>query len=208
MDNTAPLIAIAAVSLGAYMLLKNQGQGSGAGLITTDNTDEGSIMDLAGLAGQIVDATTSAPADNPTYISAAGIAAICRREGFAATPYADHKGFSIGYGHLIKPGENLTRVTVDQATQLLQNDIAWAVQAVADSITVPVSQSQFDALVSFAFNVGGGAFKRSTLVRRINAGDTNASDEFDRWVYASGKVNPALIARRAGEKSQFESTSA
>jgi GH24 family phage-related lysozyme (muramidase) len=207
MQNAPAFIALAAVTVGAMLLLQGQ-QGSGAGQITTDDTSEGSIMDLAGLAGQIADAATPAPQDNPNALSAAGMAALQMREGFSATPYADHKGYSIGFGHLIKPGENLATVTVGQAVDLMRTDIAWAVQAVADTITAPINQSQFDALVSFAYNVGEGAFKRSTLARRINAGDPGASDEFGRWIYASGQQNSALIARRTSEKNQFESGTA
>lgn len=208
MQATPALFTLATVAAGAYLLAQSAGQGSGAGLITTDDTTEGSMMDLAGLASQITDAATPAPQDNPDSISPEGLAALQMREGFSATPYSDHKGYSIGFGHLIKPGENLQNVTVAQALELLQADLAWAVQAVYDSITAPIAQSQFDALVSFCYNVGAGAFKRSTLVRRINAGDPGAPSEFARWVYASGKVHPGLVARRNAERKQFESTTA
>lgn len=209
MQNAAAITALAAILGGSYLLLRSmQQQGSGAGTVTTDNTSEGTLMDLNGLANQIAAAATSAPQDNPTHISQAGLDALKSREGFSAAPYADHKGFSIGYGHLIKPGETLQYVSLQQATDLLLNDILWAEEAVINGVTAPLSQGQFDALVSFAYNVGAGAFQRSTLVRRINLGDTSASQEFDRWIYASGQPNNALIARRTSERNQYENATA
>lgn len=208
MNNAPALFAIATVLAGAWMMLQGQQQqGSGAGLIGTD-TGEGVGLDLGGIMQQVGNAASAAPPDNPATISGAGLSALQQREGFAATPYPDHKGFSIGYGHLIKAGETLDRVTVAQALDLLATDVAWAVAAVRQNITALLTQAQFDALTSFAYNVGAGAFARSTLVKRINAGDAGASDEFGRWVYASGVVDSGLIARRRSEQSQFESASA
>lgn len=207
MQNAPAFIAVATVLGGAYLLLSAQ-QGSGGGAITTDDTQEGSLLDLGGIMGQIDAATTSTPDANPSRISYTGLQLLKQREGFSATPYADHKGYSIGYGHLIKAGENLPQVTIMQAEQLLANDVEWAENAVSAAITVDLNQAQFDALVSFAYNVGEGAFKRSTLVRRINAADPGASQEFNRWVYASGVVNSALVTRRASEKRQYESGTA
>ena len=138
-------------------------------------------------------------------MSPAGLAMLKQFEGFSELPYPDHKGFSIGYGHLIKAGENLTRVTPDQALQLLAGDIDWAERAVRTAVKVPMSQNQFDSLVSFAFNVGEGAFKSSTMVRKLNAGDTaGAAAEFGRWINASEQVNAALVARRDTERRNFE----
>lgn len=207
MQTTPALIALAAFFAGAALLIRgSQAQGSGAGVVTTDDTNEGSIFDFGGIMNQITDAATPAPQDNPTTLSQAGLAALQNREGFSAKPYADHKGYSIGYGHLIKEGENLTYVSVAQALDLLASDVQWAQDAVLSAITVPITQNQFDALVSFAYNVGAGAFKRSTLVKRINAGDSDAGQEFGRWVYASSQKNQGLIARRQSERQQFESS--
>lgn len=210
MDNTPALVAVAAVLGGAYLVLQQMQQqaGSGAGDISTDTPGEGSILDLAGLANQITDAVNPSPQGNPTTISAAGIEALKAREGFSASAYADHKGYSIGYGHLIKPGESLSYVSVQQATDLLLSDIDWAKKQVCTSITAPINQAQFDALTSFCYNVGAGAFARSTLVKRINAQDPSAADEFARWVFASGTVNTALVNRRNSERQQFESGTA
>lgn len=207
MDRLAILAALTAVIGGAYLLLQGQQatDGSGGGTITTDNTTEGSIMDFSGIASQVDAAVTQAPQDNPQGMSGQGLQALMQREGFSATPYPDYKGYSIGYGHLIKTGESLPSVTQDQAAQLLASDVSWAVAAVQNYITAPLSQNQFDALVSFTYNVGAGAFARSTLARRINAGDPGASQEFDRWIYAGGQVNQSLVNRRQSERNQYES---
>ncbi|CAN5165890.1 hypothetical protein BH10PSE16_BH10PSE16_43760 [soil metagenome] len=138
-------------------------------------------------------------------LSNTGLSKIKVFEGFSATPYPDHKGNSIGYGHLIKAGENLTYVTRAQAETILLKDAEWAQNAVRNSIKVTLAQGQFDALVSFCYNVGEGAFRSSMLVKRINAGDSGAPAEFDRWIYASGQVNQTLVARRQDERADFES---
>lgn len=171
--------------------------------ITTDD-GEGGALDPGGLLNEGAQLFTSADNwANPTSMSPDGLEALMKREGFSETPYPDHKGYSIGFGHLIKPGESFTRITRGEAAQLLAADVEWAEDAVRSAVLVPLNQSQFDALTSFAYNVGAGAFKRSTLVRKINAYDPTAADEFGRWVYASGAVVPGLVARRAEEAAQF-----
>ena len=69
---------------------------------------------------------------------------------------------------------------------------------------MPLSQSQFDALVSLVFNIGGGAFRKSTLLQKLNAGDyAGASNEFMRWIKAKGRVLGGLVTRRAAERALF-----
>lgn len=199
-----PNYIAAALALGfvAWVALYQRPQASGGEITTEDG--EGGALDLGGYMAQAEQAFTPASNwNNPDRMSGDGLQALMRREGFAAEAYPDHKGQSIGYGHLIKPGENLTRVSQAEAADLLAADVAWAEAAVTAAVLVPLNQAQFDALCSFCFNVGDGAFKRSTLVRRINRYDPAASEEFARWVYASGQVNPGLVARRADEAEQF-----
>lgn len=87
----------------------------------------------------------------------------------------------------------------------LYEDLASSVASVRRNVTVPITQGQFDSLVSFTFNVGDGAFARSTLLKRINAGDCyGAAKQFDQWVYAKGKKLPGLVTRRADERLWFE----
>lgn len=202
-----PNYVAAALALGFVAWVALSPRRAQAEAITTDD-GEGTGLDVGGLLNQAATEAEAVftPADNwanPSGLSDDGLIALMRREGFSATPYPDHKGYSIGYGHLIKPGESFERVTRAEAADLLATDVAWAVDAVRSAVLVPVNQAQFDALVSFAYNVGAGAFRGSTLVRKLNARDPTAVDEFGRWVYASGVVNPGLQARRADEVEQF-----
>ena len=95
-------------------------------------------------------------------------------------------------------------ISKEQAEQLLKEDLKHFENAVSQLVTVKLNQSQFDALVSFMFNVGVYAFKKSTLLRLINQENfLEAANEFDRWVYANRKKLPGLVKRRADEKQLF-----
>jgi lysozyme len=140
-------------------------------------------------------------------LSAAGIAILKSEEGLSLKPYRDAGGYSIGYGHFIKPDESEFMVGIDQARAdtLLIADVAWAVKAVNRYVTIALTQNQFDALVDFTYNVGETAFRRSTLLTLLNAGKLDAAaDQFGRWNHANGVVNVALTARRAKEKALFQ----
>lgn len=132
-----------------------------------------------------------------------------RFEGFSPKPYPDAQGFSIGYGHFIKPGESFTTITRDHARDLLRNDAIIAANAVKTFVKVPLTQNQFDALTSFVYNVGVNAFKTSTLLRKLNAGNySEAAEQFSIWNKATvpgmGKiVVSALTNRRSGERELF-----
>ena len=79
-----------------------------------------------------------------------------------------------------------------------------AAQAVTALVRAPMTQCQFDALVSFVFNTGAQAFSCSTLLEKLNAGDmAGAAAEFPRWCFATGKRLPGLVARRAAEAALF-----
>lgn len=138
-------------------------------------------------------------------LSSRGIALIKQCEGFRSTRYLDSAGKpTIGYGHLIKPGESFTVVDEAQADALLRADVRTAECAVKRQVTVPLNAHQYDALVSFTYNVGEGALQKSTLRQKLN--QTNylgASVEFDRWVYAGGKRVQGLVTRRVEERNLF-----
>ena len=106
------------------------------------------------------------------HASVQGLALIQRFEGFQSSVYKDAAGLpTIGYGHLILPSEReyfCGGINSGEALTLLQQDIQTAEHAVNRLITVPLSQNQFDALVSFTFNLGTGVLQRSTLRRVIN----------------------------------------
>lgn len=164
--------------------------------------DDGGLIDLAyGLYGSF----------GTMQLSEQGIAAIKRREGgFRAVAYRDAGGWSIGYGHFIQPGESFGTISEQTGAALLRNDLAAAERAVSANISAPLNQSQYDALVSFAFNAGAGALRKSALKTKLNALDYDgAADEFARWNKsrdASGvlHVNAVLVIRRADERAQFE----
>ena len=120
-------------------------------------------------------------------------------------------GATIGYGHLIKPGEDFSRgLTEQQATKLLRSDIATAEHAVQDNVTVQLSQNQYDALVSLAYNIGAGGIKNSTVIKYINNPDFHSSVYSDletswkAWNRTHGKVSNGLINRRQNEWSLYE----
>ncbi len=119
-------------------------------------------------------------------------------EGFRAQAYRDINGhLTIGFGHLVKPGESFAIITREEGLSLLHADIADAERAVHALVFVPLKQEQYDALVSFVFNIGWSQFANSTLLRKLNAGHCCAvPDEMRRWTNG-GKAG--LIARRKAE---------
>ncbi len=152
-------------------------------------------------------------------ISEAGIELIKEFEGYRAEAYQCSAGvWTIGYGSTkwadgrpVKKGDTLmapipTISPKDAATELLKATLEKEfVPAVRDAVKVKLTQNQFDALVSFVYNVGVGAFKSSTLLRKLNAKeDINVvAQEFDKWVFAGKKRLPGLVTRRAAEKALF-----
>jgi lysozyme len=146
-------------------------------------------------------------------ISKTGLDLIKQFEGFSPTVYICPAGYpTIGYGHVVKPQEReqfVGGITPEQAETLLRQDVQTAERAVLRLITVPLTDGQFDALVSFTFNLGAGALQRSTLRRKVNRGDHSAVPaEFRKWVWAGGRKLEGLVRRRDREAKlyfQFES---
>ena len=138
------------------------------------------------------------------HITQAGIDLIKQFEGFSPTVYICPAGYpTIGYGHVVKPDERqqfASGITPEQAEALLRQDVQSAERAVLRLITVPLTDGQFDALVSFTFNLGAGALQRSTLRRKVNRGDHAAMPaEFRKWVWAGGRKLEGLVRRRHSE---------
>lgn len=144
-------------------------------------------------------------------LSDRGLAFLIEREGLKLRAYRDSAGiWTIGVGHVIRPtdSDDPEHLAIDEAKARvwLREDVKVAEQAVTEFVTVPLMQHQFDALVSFVFNVGVGAFKGSTLLKRLNRGDVRgASEQFKRWAFAGGRVVAGLVDRRAREKMLFDS---
>lgn len=143
-------------------------------------------------------------------MSAAGLDALKVREGLRLAVYLDTAGKpTIGYGHLIGALENFAGgITEAQAHDLLAGDVRTAENAVAALVSVPLTQDQFDSLCSFCFNVGVSAFRKSTLLQVLNAGDYEAArEQMGRWVYVTSggvkMVDSGLQNRRGSEMVQF-----
>lgn len=137
--------------------------------------------------------------------SKTGINLIKQFEGTVLKVYKDAVGKdTIGVGHLIKSGESFTTLTQQQAEDLLAKDLIQFEVGVTKAVKVPLKQNQFDALVSFSFNLGIGNLNSSTLLKKLNVGDyQGASSEFERWNKAGGVVLKGLTRRRLAEKELF-----
>lgn len=142
-------------------------------------------------------------------ISKNGIELIKRFEGLELEAYPDSVGvWTIGYGWTqavdgkkIAPGMRIDQATADR---LLKCGVVQYEQGVNQLVKVRITQGQFDALVSFAYNLGLRSLSTSTLLRKLNNGDTQgAADEFGRWVNAGGKRLDGLVTRRAAERRMF-----
>jgi lysozyme len=135
-------------------------------------------------------------------LSAAGLDLLKKSEGFRDRIYSDVAGVvTIGYGHRLLPGESFPNgISEARALDLLQADIRRAEAAVERLVKVQLNQGQFDALVDFVFNLGGGRLAASTLLRELNAGRYDAAaGELQRWDHADGIEIASLKARRQAE---------
>ena len=142
-------------------------------------------------------------------VSLFGVDLICDFEGKRLVAYDDGVGvWTIGFGTTIYPngikvkkGDTCTEA---QAKSYMAHDLKKFEQAVNGAVNIPLNQNQFDALVSLAYNIGTGAFNKSTLVKKLNAGDIRgAADQFDVWINAGGKRMQGLVNRRAREKALY-----
>ena len=115
-------------------------------------------------------------------------------------------GATIGYGHLVRPGENFRDgISECQATAILCTDLCIAERAVRENINVTLAQHQYDALVALAYNIGAGAFAKSTVVKYINNPSftsvrySSLEKAWCAWTRSNGVVMPGLIRRRNAE---------
>lgn len=120
------------------------------------------------------------------------------------------KGATIGYGHLIKPNEDFRNgISEAKATELLRTDIATAEHVVRDNITVPLTQNQFDALTSLAYNIGSKNFANSTVVKYVNNPNFHSSvypnleSAWKAWNRSQGEISNGLINRRQNEWNMY-----
>jgi lysozyme len=141
--------------------------------------------------------------ENIMAIAKSTLSFITKEEGVRYRAYQDTKGlWTIGVGHLIKSSEpHLMTATLTQqeVDNLLESDLRWCDDAVANSVRVPLTQPQYDALYSLCFNIGETQFKKSTVVKRLNANDyAGAADAILMW------NKPAVLEnRRKRERALF-----
>lgn len=157
------------------------------------------------LIGLGVGALVVAIRRNAMTIGQAGIDLIKRFEGCRLESYQDSVGvWTIGYGHTqgVYAGQ---RITQEDAEALLRADLKSFSKKVSLLVGDKVNQQQFDALVSFAYNLGVGNLKSSTLLKRVlaNPNDPDIETQFNKWVYAGGKILNGLVKRRQAEADLY-----
>lgn len=142
--------------------------------------------------------------EGDNLISDKGQELIKKQEGLRLSAYKDVAGVpTIGYGHTktAKAGE---KITEEKANELFAEDLNEAEAAIDSLVKVPLRQNERDALASLIYNIGPGAFKKSTLLRLLNEGDKEGvAKEFSKWVHAGGKVVKGLQNRRLAESKLF-----
>lgn len=146
------------------------------------------------------------------YVSKQGLDLIKKFEGLRLKAYLCPSGvWTIGYGHTkgVYPGMVITEELADK---FLIDDVWYFERGVESLVKVPLTQGQFDALVSFSFNVGldidddniAEGLGDSTLLRKLNSGDyAGAADEFPKWNKSRGRVVRGLTLRRSAERALF-----
>ena len=136
--------------------------------------------------------------------SQSGIELIKSFEGCRLEAYKCPAGiWTIGYGHTagVEKGQKITQ---EQAETFLKQDLKRFENVINEVVRVAITQNQFDALVSFTYNVGIGALKTSTLLRLLNSADyIGAAEQFDRWVFAGQIKLAGLVRRRKAERELF-----
>lgn len=137
------------------------------------------------------------------HISEKGIQFIIKEEGLRLKAYRCQAGvWTIGVGHTagVKQGDTITQ---ERAYELLKRDLKGFEDVLNENIQAQLKQHEFDSLMSFIFNVGAGAFKKSTLLKKLNNKE-DITEEFKKWKYGGGRVLPVLVARRKRELILFK----
>ena len=154
---------------------------------------------------------------NQLVLSSSGLEHIKLFEAFRAKPYDDLRPsvtigrgvrivgtLTIGYGHTGAEARIGNEISQEAATRLLLDELKAFEDDLQSLVKVPLAQSEYDALVGFIYNVGGVNLRRSTLLRKLNAGDYDgAAAEFGRWVHSKGRRLKGLETRREAERALF-----
>ena len=169
---------------------------------------------------QVVDEPDDERSPLDYEVSREGMDFIARWEGVRTEAYPDTGGrLTIGIGHLLTDwelergvlGEGAINwrngLTMEQVMRLFDADLERREQCVRDRVTIPLTQKQFDVLVSFVYNAGCGAFARSTLRKVLNRGMYGeVPAQLRRWIYDDGRVIKGLVRRREAEASEWNQT--
>lgn len=136
-----------------------------------------------------------------------GIDLIKFSEGFRAKPYKDSGGImSIGWGHAIKPNESFSEITAEEGERLLREDLYSADRCINVSLGTRIKeQNEFDALISFIFNIGCGAFQSSNVFKYLKIGEYGSAFMYwSKWIHDSKmKAREGLVTRRRAEITLF-----
>lgn len=196
------ILAAGGLGLAGYVLFLTWKNDTGI-----NSSDEGGFFDAGAgeILGGFLTVGSMIGSNLNMNISIVGLAHIKGWEALRLNRYLDEGGKpTIGYGHLIQPGEDLYKITEPEANGLLLMDLKFAIEAVNKAVKVPINQYQFDALVSFVFNVGASRFYKSTLLKLLNQGDiAGVRLQFGKWVYVGKSISAGLVNRRAGDLKLF-----
>lgn len=175
-----------------------------------------SLFELFVYSILLIAVSSNVSAQDNHSVSEEGLNFIAEHEGLRYNLYNDPGGHcTIGIGHLVHIGncngvdsceqEFLRGITRERALELFRADLAEAEQVVNTYVTVSLTQAQFDALVSFAYNVGSGNFRNSALLSKLNAGlYQDVPAELNLWVYSGSTRLPGLVTRRHDEGALFQ----
>jgi GH24 family phage-related lysozyme (muramidase) len=205
-------LILGALAAGALVLARRASANVAPPAIATDGTAGDIASREPGLFDQVLDLgyqVQASVSSSARMMSSSGLDTLKRAEGFRSVVYNDVAGYpTIGYGHKLLPGEDLSSIGDQDATVLLAHDVTGAENAVNALVTADIQQYQFDALVSFVYNVGTAAFRSSTLLKKVNAQDPDALNEFARWRYVTvngvKQVSTGLVNRRAIEAQMWQ----
>jgi lysozyme len=175
------------------------------------NRQQKLLLVLSAAAGLFLFSRTKLGQRGITYVTDKARHLIAGLEGRRLTVYQDTGGaWTIGDGHLVKAGERfypygtVRTITDAEADALFAADIAIASSAINSYVKVPLTEGQRAALLSLVFNIGVSAFKTSTMLKKLNAGDyAGAAAEFPRWNKDNGVTVAGLTNRRVREQSVF-----
>jgi lysozyme len=149
---------------------------------------------------------SSDPTTGPEPVDPVARSMLQTFEGLRLTAYRCEAGrLTIGYGHTddVFPGMVIPK---ERAEELLDQDMRRTQGRIRSLVTVPLHPSQLSALICLVFNIGGGQFARSHLLKKLNEGDyIGASSEFKRWIYVKGEPSVNQIRRRKAERELFDS---